>query len=91
VIDGGSPYRQRFGDFFGYNKLFPFGSEIVFIPSEVAGDETLQFEAAAQPGIFLGYGVHSGAYLGAHVSEFTAAIYHIGRRKSDNNRYPNGT
>jgi hypothetical protein len=59
VADGDSPYRERFGGNFDNDKLFPFGAEIMFIPSKVTGDETLQFDITTQPGIFLGYAVNS--------------------------------
>jgi hypothetical protein len=89
VVDGDSPYCKRFGGTFDYDKLYPFGSEIVFIPSEVAGDDALQFEPVGKCGIFLGCGINSfcvwnGAYLVSHVSEFADSNYHTGRRESDN-------
>jgi hypothetical protein len=88
VIDGDSPYRKRFGDNFDQTKMFPFGTEIMFIPSKVTGDQTLQFDTTTQPGIFLGYATNSGcvwngAYLVARKRQFTTMRYHAGRRKDD--------
>jgi hypothetical protein len=68
--------------------MFSFGVEIMFIPSKVAGDQTLQFDTRAQPGISLGYVtnsscVWSGAYLVAHMRQSTTMNYHAGRRKDN--------
>jgi hypothetical protein len=74
IVDRTSPYCERFGDNFDQTKMFPFGAEIKFIPSKVAGDPTLQFDATTQPGILLGYAtnsscVWSGAYVAARVRQ----------------------
>jgi hypothetical protein len=53
VLDGCSPYQKRFGDNFDYNKAYPFGSEVLFIPNKVSGEEQLQFQPRATVGIFL--------------------------------------
>jgi hypothetical protein len=65
---------------------YPFGSEILFIPNKVSGEEQLPFQPKAAVGIFLGYVVDSGclwngACIVAHVSEFTTLNYHTGRRE----------
>jgi hypothetical protein len=88
IIDGDSPYRRRFGDNFDQKKMFPFGSEIKFVASKIAGDQTWQFDATTQPGIFLGYAINSscvwsGAYLVAHTRQFTNMNYHTGHRKDN--------
>jgi hypothetical protein len=90
VVDGNSPYRERFGGNFGYDKLYPFGPEVVFIPSEVTGGDTLQFGPTGKCGIFFRYGINSscvwsGAYLVARVNGFADMNYHTGERESDNN------
>jgi hypothetical protein len=86
IADGTSPCCKRFGDNFDQSKMFPFGAEARFVPSKNAGGPTLQFDATARPGIFLGYAINSrcvwnGAYLVARVKEFTNVNYHTGVTK----------
>jgi hypothetical protein len=68
--------------------MFPFGAEVEFIPSKIAGEPTLQFDAVTQPGIFSGCAVNSscvwsGAYLAAHVRQFATMNYHSGKSRED--------
>jgi hypothetical protein len=63
------------GDNLYYNKFFPFGSEVLFIPNKVCGEEQFQFQPKAAVGRFLGYIVNSGcpwssAYIVAHAGGF---------------------
>jgi hypothetical protein len=89
IIDGTPPCCERVGNNFDQTKMFPFGEEKKFIPSKITGDPTLQFDATTQPGIFLGYAtnsscVWSGAYLVAHMRQFTNVNYHTGLCKNGN-------
>jgi hypothetical protein len=38
VVDGCSPYQKRSGANFDYNKLYIFGSEVLFIPNVGSGE-----------------------------------------------------
>jgi hypothetical protein len=75
VLDGCSPCQKCFGRNVDYNTACPFGSEVLFIPNNVSGEEQFQFQPKAAVGIFLGYSVNSGciwsgAYVVARVGEF---------------------
>jgi hypothetical protein len=88
AIDGCSPCQKRFGGNFDYNELCQFGSEVLFVPNEVCGEEQLQFQPNAAVGFFLGYSVYSGcnwggAYIVSRVGEFATMNYHTGRRRED--------
>jgi hypothetical protein len=75
IADGDSPYRKRFGDNFDQTRMFPFGAEIMFIPSKVAGDQTLQFDTATLPGVFLGYATNSGCVVRGLLGGSRATVY----------------
>jgi hypothetical protein len=88
IVDGASSYFQRFGENFDQSKMFPFGAEIKFVPSEIIGDAAMQFAGTTEAGVFMGYGVNSGLvwsgdYIVSHIRQFANVNYLAGRRKED--------
>jgi hypothetical protein len=86
IVDGTSPYCQRFGDNFDQSNMFPFGAEVRFAPSKITGDPTLHFDTTTQPSIFIGYGADSRCvgwcvFRRSYEGVFENMHYHTGRTK----------